>query len=189
MSQGTTNPKHNIFIREMIKHGNKKRAYKAAYPSITDESARTASTRLMKEEYIREALKNAHLNITVGIREDKEAFIHQELNLLNLERQMLLIAINDAAVELKERIKAIQADRALAAEQAKLLGYVGEEHVVQNVTEKNAETVTSGNMDEEDDVLHFPLQPATGSSFPPFTHYENEIHPVTNRNSILCKTG
>ena len=41
------NPKHEIFIKEMATHGNKVRAYRAAYPTTAKESARAAASRLL----------------------------------------------------------------------------------------------------------------------------------------------
>lgn len=49
-----------VFINEMIKHGDKVRAYKTAYPETnTDKSALTCSGRLLKNVDILKAIKSA----------------------------------------------------------------------------------------------------------------------------------
>lgn len=49
-------PQHEIFIREMIRHGNKTQAYLAAYPDATGEALRTAATRLLNKPHIQQAI-------------------------------------------------------------------------------------------------------------------------------------
>ncbi len=51
-------PQHEIFIREMIRHGNKTQAYLAAYPDATGEALRTAATRLLNKPHIQQAINN-----------------------------------------------------------------------------------------------------------------------------------
>lgn len=51
-------PQHEIFVREMIRHGNKTQAYLAAYPDATGEALRTAATRLLNKPHIRQAINN-----------------------------------------------------------------------------------------------------------------------------------
>lgn len=49
-------PQHEIFVREMIRHGNKTQAYLAAYPDATGEALRTAATRLLNKPHIQQAI-------------------------------------------------------------------------------------------------------------------------------------
>ena len=51
-------PQHEIFVREMIRHGNKTQAYLAAYPDATGEALRTAATRLLNKQHIRQAINS-----------------------------------------------------------------------------------------------------------------------------------
>lgn len=168
MNQETTpaaeklNPKHEVFIRQMILHNDKVRAYQTAYPDATDESARVAASRLLADPNIKERLRYAYNEIELGVREDKAAFINQELKIINVKREMLLKIITGAIKStVAERIKAIRLDTELADQQAKLLGYGSikqppvqpqpqplvqpEAEMLQPAPEKNAETVTKMN--------------------------------------------
>ncbi|MBL7684109.1 MAG: terminase small subunit [Flavipsychrobacter sp.] len=49
-------PQHEIFVREMIRHGNRSLAYKAAYPDAKDEALRTAAARLLAKPHIQQAI-------------------------------------------------------------------------------------------------------------------------------------
>lgn len=51
-------PQHEIFVREMIRHGNKTQAYLAAFPNATGEALRTAATRLLNKPHIRQAINS-----------------------------------------------------------------------------------------------------------------------------------
>jgi len=51
-------PQHEIFVREMIRHGNKTKAYLAAYPTATGEALRTAATRLLNKPHVQQAINN-----------------------------------------------------------------------------------------------------------------------------------
>lgn len=156
------NPRHEVFIRQMILHNDKVRAYQTAYPDANDESARVAASRLLADPDIKERLRYAYNEIELGVREDKAAFINQELKIINVKREMLLkIITGDIKSTVAERIKAIRLDTELADQQAKLLGYGSikqqqaqlqiqtqpqpEPQTLQAAPEKNAETVTKMN--------------------------------------------
>jgi len=167
MNQETTtteklNPKHEVFIRQMILHNDKVRAYQMAYPDASDESARVAASRLLIQPEIKERLQEAYKSIALGVREDKAAFINQELKIINVKREMLLKVISGATkATVKEKMKAVQLDNELAEQQAKLLGYGSvkqpeiqsqsqptaqpEPQMLQPTPEKNAKTVTKMN--------------------------------------------
>lgn len=49
-------PQHEIFVREMIRHGNRILAYKTAYPHAKDEALRTAAARLLAKPHIQQAI-------------------------------------------------------------------------------------------------------------------------------------
>ena len=51
-------PQHEIFVREMIRHGNKTQAYLAAYPDATGEALRTAATRLLNKPHIQQTINS-----------------------------------------------------------------------------------------------------------------------------------
>lgn len=51
-------PQHEIFVREMIRHGNKTQAYLAAYPDATGEALRTAATRLLNKPHTWQAINS-----------------------------------------------------------------------------------------------------------------------------------
>jgi hypothetical protein len=117
-------PSHEIFIKELIAHGDKVRAYRAAYPGTTDESARVGATKLLKNEEIQQKLSNVNTQIYLGLQNDKQAFIFQEAKVLNVQRQYLLnVLAQTTFVTIKEKLMAIQLDRQLAEQQMALLGY------------------------------------------------------------------
>jgi len=183
------NPKHNIFIREIVRHGDKVRAYKAAYPSISDAAARTAAVRLLNHPYVKEQLKYEQSQIMLGLKEDKAAFVNQELKIINTKREMLLkIICGTIAATVAERIKAIRLDTELAEQQAKLLGYGSLKRIEapQPVTEKNTENVTNMNNEEAPSSSLEPMKPAAGYS-PTGNSYINGIqYPVTNNMGFSC---
>ena len=52
------NPKHEIFIKEMILHGDRIKAYRTAYPKAKNESAKNAACQLMQNTYIANRIKD-----------------------------------------------------------------------------------------------------------------------------------
>lgn len=155
-----TNPRHELFISQMLLHGDKLRAYKAAYPKATDEAARTASTRLLNNPYVSEKLRDAYNAIHIGVAEDRMAFIHQELKIIKQKRKLLIrIIAGERDATVNEQIKAIRLDNELAEQQAQLLNY-GSIKPAKQSTKKTAETVT--NMNNERDAK--PASPAVASA-------------------------
>lgn len=72
-------PQHEIFVREMIRHGNKTQAYLAAYPDATGEALRTAATRLLHKPHIRQAINNALLPLREKAAAELEATATQRI--------------------------------------------------------------------------------------------------------------
>lgn len=119
------NQKHEIFISQMIKHGDKIRAYKTAYgEDVKDESARVRASNLLKDPYIDERLQDSWKCIVIAIEGDKAAFIYNELKRLTLHRNALgnIIDGHDNAKPM-DIIKAIRLDGELAEQEARLRGY------------------------------------------------------------------
>lgn len=195
MNQETTspeklNPKHEVFIREMIRHNDKVRAYKAAYPGTAGESARVAASRLLLQADIKERLRYAYNSIELGVREDKAAFINQELKVINVKREMLLKVISGTIkATVNERLKAIRLDTELAEQQAKLLGYGSIKQPqgrVQAAPQENAETVTNMNNNTAPSY-NYPAKPVVNDN----RLLSSRIisYPVTNMNNYSCSSG
>ncbi len=118
------NPHHQTFVNEMILHNDAVRAYKAAYPNAQGEAARTAAHRLMKKEEIRQPIADAYKQLRLGIREDKAAFLHNELKIIDRKRKMLLeLMFGTGDITPRHRMMAMKLDNELATQQAYLLGY------------------------------------------------------------------
>ena len=54
---------HEIFVRELVSHGNRRIAYQNAYPGVANASAYTASGRLLKNDAIRARIMHELLNV------------------------------------------------------------------------------------------------------------------------------
>ena len=98
----TLSPKHQLFVTEMIAHGNQTRAYQTAYPRSSEESARTHGCRLLKDPAIAQS-------ITDGLQKVKGATIAQakaekklELNQMMQKRDVLMQIIKGEANTQKE---------------------------------------------------------------------------------------
>lgn len=198
MNQETTlseklNPKHEIFIREMILHNDKVRAYKAAYPGTTDESARVAAVRLLSKANIKERMRYAYNSIELGVREDKAAFINQELKIINTKRELLLKIISGTIkATVNEKLKAIRMDTELAEQQAKLLGYGSikqPQGQVQVAPQENAETVTNMNKENTTPSYNHPAKPVIKNNWPHSAHGKIISYPVTNMNNYSCSNA
>jgi hypothetical protein len=118
------NPRHEKFIAGMVRHGDKIRAYKEAYPNVSDESAKTLAPRLLKNPEIKERLQRSWKKIHLGVEEDVQGYLHQERKILETHRQVLneiIMGIRPASPT--NILKAIKMDRELAEQHAQLLGY------------------------------------------------------------------
>jgi hypothetical protein len=118
------NPRHEKFIAGMVRHNDKIRAYKEAYPNASDESAKTLAPRLMKKPGIKQRLLKSWEHIHIGYANDVQAHLHQERKILETHRQVLneiIMGIRPASPT--NILKAIKMDRELAEQHAQLLGY------------------------------------------------------------------
>jgi hypothetical protein len=190
-----TNPRHEKFINEMILHGDKLRAYKAAYPKATDEAARTASSRLANNSYVRKKLNDTYRQIHIGVAEDKLTFIHQELKVINKKRELLLkIIAGERQATVNEQMKAIRMDNELAEQQAILLGYGSMKPAKEPARIKNSETaaphfsarVTKMNIEQDSPP---PAEPTDSAPVNNWTGegYSNSLPGfVTNATGYTC---
>ena len=85
-------PRHEIFIREVIAHGDKIAAYRIAYPSAGYGAARNGASRVMNIKAIEERIAEARNRI----QEDTEASIAKMTNdkldsLLDIRRHLASI--------------------------------------------------------------------------------------------------
>lgn len=70
-----TNPLHEIFITEMISHGNRRIAYQKAYPETSNKSARTSAARLLALPHIAARIRAGIMNIQLeAVEALKEAY-------------------------------------------------------------------------------------------------------------------
>lgn len=56
-------PAHEIFVRELVSHGNRRIAYQKAYPGVGNASAYTSSGRLLKNQAIVSRIMNELLKV------------------------------------------------------------------------------------------------------------------------------
>lgn len=186
------NPKHDIFIREIARHGDTVRAYKAAYPGVSDAAARTAAVRLLGHPYVKEQLKYEQAQIMLGLKEDKAAFINQELKIINVKREMLLKIITGAIKStVMERIKAIRLDTELAEQQAKLLGYgsLKQVDVPKPAAQENTESVTNMNNEAHTVSTIQPAEPAAVNDRAGYNYIGDIPYPVTNYAGYNCSAN
>ena len=169
------NPKYEIFVNELSKHGNKTRAYKEAYPDTTDESARVGATKLLKRPDIRAALKDMYIDLRLGITNDKHSYIFQEAKILMLKREYLLgILSGDCFASINEKLRALELDNRLMEMEMVLLGYgsikqakheymyQGFAHTYQQLTaEQAAAAVLEADEDAAQNAENLPLQEKT----------------------------
>lgn len=106
-------------------HGNKVRAYKAAYGQhVKDESARVRGSNLLKDYYIKKRLCDSWKQVQMGIEEDKMAFIDQELKLITI-KIITLLAIHEGSRQANpgDMIRAMKMDSELAEQEAQFRNY------------------------------------------------------------------
>lgn len=200
----TLNPKHEIFINEMMKHGNKIRAYKAAYgEEVKDESARVSASNLLKDDYISERLEDSWKSIRLGIQDDKAAFIHQELKIIAIQRKALLEIIGDPNnPRPTDIIRAIRLDNELAEKEAGLRNYGSlkpakakpadiREHseidttpVAETEPVKNEDSVIKRNIPAENPLI-IPVKKVPGSYKPSAICADNKLGEEKNRETVI----
>ena len=112
-------PEHELFVKGMIQHGDKRRAYQSAYPGVSPESARTAANRLLRDPEI----FNRILDITRRARNraleelDDEAFemAQQQLLTIREKRAALTEMVNGnykrkRYIKLKDKVEVVYED-------------------------------------------------------------------------------
>lgn len=99
---------HEAFIRGMIMHGDKRRAYLEAYPGVSPESARTAANRLLRDPEI----FNHIMNITQRARDrameelDADACLQAKQQILTLrDKRALLTDMMSGSFQRKRYLK------------------------------------------------------------------------------------
>lgn len=138
-SPETLYPAHELFIAEMIAHGNRRIAYQKAYPGVANASARTAAARLITDPYIAGSIQKGLLEIKQNTLETIRK--EYEGRLTDIEEKRAILAqiirgeistekeINKkgetqtikSKVEPKDRIKAILLDNKMEEEWNKIL--------------------------------------------------------------------
>ena len=151
-------PQHEIFIREMIRHGNKTQAYLAAYPDASGEALRTAATRLLNKPHIQQAINNVLQPIrekaTAALENAASQRIKEEICTLQQRREVLAkiilgkmqvkkhLRLKDSIHEVYDDvtpaaiIRAIDLDSKLAANKYKEKIQTAEQPVIQTLVIK-----------------------------------------------------
>ncbi len=90
---GTVQQKHQVFINEMIAHGDKLRAYQAAYPNAQGAAARAAAARLIARPHIaqqiQQAQQEAKRKAIDQLQEHTAEVLEQELTTIAQKRAIL----------------------------------------------------------------------------------------------------
>ena len=79
-------PQHATFILQMIKHGDKLRAYKAAYPKAKGQSAIKAAERLLRQPHIAEEIQNV-------VHDIRSATIVETYKVMQQEQQVRILSV------------------------------------------------------------------------------------------------
>lgn len=136
------NPKHQVFLTEVLRHGDATRAYKIAYPDAAGESLRVAANRLLHTPEIAKSIKQFHESVRSCIEQDIVAWKMDQIDTIRLKREILasiytkaiqnhktipsrLYEIRDITVEPTngEILKAIQMDNHLAEKEMELVNF------------------------------------------------------------------
>jgi hypothetical protein len=88
---------HQVFIDEMIKHGDQVKAYRAAYPKASEESARVNCYKLLQNTTIADAIKTASDQIRNQAQQEAVQELKEELKGDILTRQKKLEILNKIA--------------------------------------------------------------------------------------------
>lgn len=88
------NTRQQIFIRELLLHGNRSRAYLKAYPGAKPSAVRKLAWKLMQKPYIRQALQAldaAMLEKAMGMQSE---MMQEKLNLVSGMKDLLGSIVN-----------------------------------------------------------------------------------------------
>lgn len=104
--QTGTREKHEIFIREMIAHGNRRLAYLAAYPSSSNGAATTSACRLLSIPYIAHSIQKGLLAAKqLALQSLQEQYSGHMADIIE-KRKILARIIRGELVAEKEIVKA-----------------------------------------------------------------------------------
>lgn len=84
------NLRHQVFIREMITHGNRQKAYQTAYPTSSPKAAYANACRLLASPDIYAEIKEGRAAINAEILEGRKEQLKQEF--FSLQQRRLSLA-------------------------------------------------------------------------------------------------
>ncbi len=86
-------PAHQTFLIEMLSHGDKLRAYQAAYPSASGEAMRTAANRLLRHRVIAGRLAEVHHRAEARLQQHiQQAAEKEAAQMVSLHEKRLILA-------------------------------------------------------------------------------------------------
>ena len=162
------NPKHQIFLSEVLCHGDASRANKTAYPEAEGEALRTAANRLLHQPAIVKVIEDFHGSIRDCLVDDIVAHRVNQVQAIRLKRSVLrsiytkeaetnktisskVFEIREITIEptIAEILRAVQMDNALAEKEEELLHYEAPSIIrfgdSQEEQERTSEIVTNRN--------------------------------------------
>lgn len=101
-------PQHEVFIRAMLTHGDRIKAYREAYPDISTTAVRQAANRLMNHPYVKQRLEPVIEQAKAEAMQQLEQVAGQRIadDLLSTYEQRLLLAqIVRGEIALQRHIK------------------------------------------------------------------------------------
>lgn len=119
MKQPYWKPQHEVFIRGMLAHGDKIKAYKEAYPSVTLASARKAANRLLTYTHIKQRIEPVLQHARINAMQQLERATGQRIlnKLVTVYEQRVLLAgiirgeiMLQRAIKIKGRIEIAEQD-------------------------------------------------------------------------------
>ena len=102
------NPKHLIFVKGMLKHGNAMEAYCKAYPTAAPESCRTAAARLLADPEIKQMIDTANATARAELKTELKQMAkeRQAAELMDLhERRKVLAQMVRGEIKYKRHLK------------------------------------------------------------------------------------
>lgn len=135
-----TEAKHDIFVREMVQHGDRYIAYRAAYPTASKAAARIGAARLLSKPDIANRIVEARLQARAGLQaavrrhydgrladiEEKRAFLAEVIrgkSVSQIDVRDYRTGMKSTVVKnsLRDRMRAIALDNQLEEEWNKLM--------------------------------------------------------------------
>jgi hypothetical protein len=119
MRQPYWKPQHEVFIRGMLAHGDKIKAYCEAYPGVSPDSARKAANRLLTYTHIRQRIEPALQQARSNAMQQLELAAGERLagELVDIYEQRTLLAEIirgeiklQRAIKIKGRIEMVEED-------------------------------------------------------------------------------